>query len=227
MIRVGRITGSGDHLTYPDFKSIVVLMKNPKYGDIGPYHLCNSDGQIMENIWQFSKVYKTVPRAVQLYSRYDNTVTWDHPSEVHVDEHGNILPAYFDWRNKGFNNQYYVRYPVGQQNMNKCLYALWNGEKLDYISSRKKIYVPEKFNELKQLLASGVNLLILEPDGPREESLQYYKDTYGVSDNFIDKKTMLATKENLRLMLNDTKHSYGHGYCLASALLDLDQELCS
>ena len=30
---------------------------------------------------------------------------------------------------------------------------------------------------------------------------------------------MLITPENLNIMLNDPKHPYGHGYCLAKALL--------
>lgn len=35
---------------------------------------------------------------------------------------------------------------------------------------------------------------------------------------------MLITKENISIMLNDTKHPFGHGYCLAMALLDKDIE---
>jgi hypothetical protein len=168
---------------------------------------------------------------VQRYSRFDQTITWDHPSECHMDESGELKQSYFNWRNKGFNNTHFVRYPVGMNNMHKCLYSLWNGEKLDYIQSRKKIYGPvyidlarrhQKFQELKALLDRGVNLLIMEPDGPRQESLQYYKDKYGVQDNFIEGKTMVANRENLTLMLNDPKHAFGHGYCLSSALLDID-----
>jgi len=32
---------------------------------------------------------------------------------------------------------------------------------------------------------------------------------------------MLTTEYHLNVMLNDTKHPFGHGYCLASALLDI------
>lgn len=38
---------------------------------------------------------------------------------------------------------------------------------------------------------------------------------------FIENGTLLASKENLQLLLNDAKHPFGHGYCLAWALLDL------
>ena len=75
------------------------------------------------------------------------------------------------------------------------------------------------FVKLSNWLKAGQNLLIIEIDGPHEESLSYYKDTYNVGDDFIQYNTMLATKDNLDIMLNDSLHSYGHGYCLASCLL--------
>jgi hypothetical protein len=62
MIRVGKckIGKYGKH-TYPDYKdytNIVVLAKSSEYGCIGPYSLKNDKGQLMENIWQFSKIYE-------------------------------------------------------------------------------------------------------------------------------------------------------------------------
>jgi len=71
-------------------------------------------------------------------------------------------------------------------------------------------------------------------DGPREESLSYYKEKYNVPDNWIwetpvrsdlgglvrRQATIAATRENLDIMLNDKEHAYGHGYCLADALLE-------
>lgn len=48
-------------------------------------------------------------------------------------------------------------------------------------------------------------------DGPHEEDLQYYKNN-----------TILATKDNLTIILNDSKCPFGHGYCLASILLNID-----
>ena len=35
------------------------------------------------------------------------------------------------------------------------------------------------------MLANGINLLIVEIDGPKQESLEHYIDTYNVEDNFI------------------------------------------
>jgi hypothetical protein len=75
------------------------------------------------------------------------------------------------------------------------------------------------FFKLLSMIQNGIKLLIEEVDGPHSESLPYYKERYGVGDDFIVNNTMLATERNLAIMLYDTKHPFGHGYCLAWALL--------
>ena len=44
---------------------------------------------------------------------------------------------------------------------------------------------------------------------------------YGVSEDFIVNDTVVANVENMKLLLNDTKANFGHGYCLAMALLGI------
>lgn len=247
MLRVGRCIYGAPNIprkdpSYDGFTPIIVLMSgHSPYGELGPYDLKDEDGRIHENIWQFSKVYEKVPKTKQKFSRTTKTIVWDHPAETHI-KNGELTDEYYAWREKGMNNKYAVRYPVGFQHRHKCLYALAEDEdgniitdkKLDYIASRKEIYVKEycrlvkkkpKFQELKSRLEQGENLLIFEVDGPHQESLQYYKDKYKVGNNFIENSTMLANKENLKIMLNDTKHPFGHGYCLAMALnnIELDE----
>lgn len=174
-----------------------------------------------------------MPASKQRYSRWDKTVIWDHPAEVHIDpDTGCLTPEYRHWREKGMTCPYPIRYPVGFHHRHKCSYAvkdLDNPIALDYIQSRKEIYLPvyaemvrkrPQYKELLSMLKSGTNLLIVEVDGPHEESLPYYKKHYGVSDDFIDKGSMLCTEENLEIMLNDKRHNFGHGYCLARCLLE-------
>ena len=63
--------------------------------------------------------------------------------------------------------------------------------------------------------------------GATTEAYQFakgYKQKYGVGNDFIQNDTMLITKDNIEIMLNDTKHPFGHGYCLAMALLDKEIE---
>ncbi len=241
MIRVGRRTYKGNSYVDPSFEgftSILCLTKSSKYGDLGPYVLRNSDNQIMENIWQASKIYKYVPKTIQHYSRYDKTVIWDYPAEQHLDDNNQPLPSYWQWRKKLMNNPYPVRYPVGYKSRTQCYASLIEVnpntyEYLDYIMARKRIYLPvycdlvkvqPLFKQLKDKLAKGENLLIIEVDGPHGESMPYYKEKYGISDDFIINNTILVNEFNMHILLNDPKHPFGHGYCLAMSLLDLGIE---
>ena len=242
MIRVGRCAydKAGRRVDPPvpeGFVSVVVLMKShSKWGVLGPYELRDARGRILENVWQFSKVYSSVPASRQVKSRYDSTVIWDHPAETHVDATtGALLPAYARWRTKGMHAPTAVRYPVGFSARHACLYSLTDTgvaaaghPQLDYIQARKHIYAPmyqelvraqPLFRELVAMVARGVNVLIVEVDGPHQESLAHYQATYGVDESFIQGSSMAATAENLDIMLNDALHPYGHGYCLARALL--------
>ncbi len=245
-IRVGKCIykpGGYSHPVFAGFAPCPVLTKSSKYGSLGPYLLKNDKGEIMENIWQFSKVYETVPDSCQRYSRYDQTIIWHHSSEKHAvvtDEEVTMEPAYFTWREKGFKCKYPVRYPVGYHGRHKCIFALANKNDgtvdltpLDYIESRKGIYVPiytelvkkeQQFKQLQRRLENGENLLIIDIDGPHQESLEYYKKKYNVRNDFIVNDTILITEENLNIMVNDEKHPFGHGYCLAAALLG--QKIC-
>lgn len=94
-VRVGRRVYHKNGWTdpsVPGFAAVLCLTPSSPYGAISPYSLRDND-QIMENIWQFSKVYASVPRSVQHYSRYDKTIIWDWPSEQHVADN-QLLPAY-------------------------------------------------------------------------------------------------------------------------------------
>jgi hypothetical protein len=94
--------------------------------------------------------------------------------------------------------QSWVRFPVGSNPVEraKCQFSLTlkdNGtvdytRKLDYVQSRKETYGKvycenvkrhSLFKELQRRLDAGENLLIIEVDGPHQESLSYYKEKYG------------------------------------------------
>lgn len=220
--------------TYEGYTNIVVMTKSySKWSAIGPYELKDDNGRIMENVWQGSKIYQCVPPISQTL-RGTNQISWQYPYEVHIDENNNITPEYWVWREKLMNNPYPVRYPVGFQHRSKCICAYAEDDlmtPLNYIEGRKKIYSPlyielvkkhPQFEELKRRHLAGENLLIIEVDGPHQESLAYYQEKYGVTDNWIENHTIEINQENLNIMLNDTRHPYGHGYCLASVLLGIE-----
>lgn len=241
----GNFVANGIHPSFENYEPIVVMTKSSKYANLSPYCLKDEYGRLMEQIYQFSKINKHVPVVKEYYSRWDNRVIWEWPAEEHIkDDH--IQASYWRWRSAGLMNKEAVRYPTGKNFYKK---NRWFGiiseipsldltipqhisqfKILNWIEGRKQVYIPnysklvklqKQFLELQEKLANGINLLIIEVDGPHMESLEYYKQTYGVEQDFIQKDTMLANPINLDIMLNDEKHSFGHGYCLAGCLLGI------
>lgn len=218
----------GTDYIFPDTEKILSLTKSSPYGELGPYCL-KIDGKIFENVWQFAKIYRTVPEVNVREHRYSSNF-WSWPAEMHLDgekKYSNITKEYWNWRNTGMNCSFPVRYPVGYNTRHKCLAHVWKGKFLDYITARKKIYLfhyiqevikEEKFLKLVKKIENGQDITIVEVDGPKGE-LEYYQEKYNVNDDFISNFVMSGTEENLKIMLNDEKYPFGHGYCLAYALL--------
>lgn len=267
-IRVGTCRFEGSKRidpTFPGFTKIVCLTASSPYGMLSPYCLTvrvkfNKDlfppssvehqGKdeehdcLMENVYQFSKVYPQVPAARELKSRFDRTVIWEWPTQVHLAYSNNaphertvITQNYFQWRKAGMMAKEPIRYPPGKKNMNTCSFSLMQTDDgrvlpttLDYVEARKMIYLPAyvtavkahpAFRKLQERLARGENLLIIEVDGPQARSLPHYKAKYGVGDDFIENDTILISRRYLEIMLNDPVERFGHGYCLAGALLGI------
>ncbi len=87
-------------------------------------------------------------------------------------------------------------------------------EKMDYVTSRKKIYVPEYFNLVKnremvnywkKLVNDEKTVVVYDFDGPRNDNGTV--------------KCIRVTKELLKEKINDTKFPFGHGYIVAGLLL--------
>lgn len=246
-VRVGRrVYSRGGAFTdpdnLPDFTTILCLTPSTEYGALSPYSVTDDDGRNMENIWQFSKVYEKVPKSKQTYSRYNSRVIWEHPAETHV-ANGRLTPEYWAWRRKGFAAKDAVRYPVGFYARRTCVGCVLENEPaedgqpehkfLNYVEARKAIYLPvytkllqayPMFHQLRKRLERGENLLIVEVDGPHQEDSAYYQTKYAAPPNFIEGNSVEVTEFSMRVLLNDTKHPFGHGYCLAMALLGKEKE---
>jgi hypothetical protein len=203
---------------------------------LSPYRLEDEQGRILENIWQFSKWYPFVEAQCIPYSRYKQTpIIWDHPKEIHCINN-EPTDEYWNWREKGMNNKYAVRYPVGYNNRHNCICALWPEspnsdiyDKLDYLSARKKIYVNEyirlhknvdDFHILQEKLSNGENLQIIEVDGP-DPTLDYFP--YNLLS--VNDPGLVINKQIIKALINDTRKPFGHGYTIAALLLDKEKWL--
>lgn len=219
----------------------ILIHTSPKDvgGPLSPYLLKNEQGQLLENVWQFSKVYKHVSKQrTPLNGKYrPDVIIWEHPEEVHVnDDTGEVNDAYWAWRQKGMNNAYAVRYPNGFHGRKECVCSVIQNkhiidgkevvtlERLNYIEARKRIYCAEyarlaprtqAFKQLRDLLAQGISLQLVEVDGP-DPTLSY--PPYDSISK--EKPGMLMDEATIRLLVNDARKPFGHGFVIAALLLD-------
>lgn len=198
---------------------VISLGKKP-WKDLSPFFLgpIEKDNEIVstnvENYWQFHKVWETVDKQNQKKSG------WKWAKERHVeliDGEYKVLPDYWKWREKGLMFEKAVRRPNGR---NIPLFSLFEGERLDLIESRKRIYIPAYKNLLRKhptyllllnKLRNGEKLIIIDLDGPR---LDLHPEGRDVD---IDKLNEWIGKEKY----DDGRYfPYGHGYVVAMSLLE-------
>lgn len=109
----------------------------------------------VENAWQFSKVYT------------------EHVSKI-IHKKMKLNPPnqkWTEWRNKGFQDSYAHRYPMGKWAI--PLYSWWDSQGYDYIEARKEIYFPlyirsltnnKTLDKLKEKVKNGDCLAIRDFD---------------------------------------------------------------
>jgi hypothetical protein len=149
-IRVGKCIKSGYNYSTPaynGFTSIRIHSMEKDYGELSPYRLCDARGRTIENLWQFSKVYKSVRKSKQFKGFNKSETTWDWPTEEHYvgDATINNLDInklnynYWTWRRTGFNNRYAVRYPNTFAGRHEPICAVWPSEGL-YAEDKWALY---------------------------------------------------------------------------------------
>ncbi len=104
--------------------ALIHIQANTLGGALSPYQLRDANGYLLENIWQFSKVYACVRAQRTPRHRFrPNDIIWEHSSERHLDIAGDILPAYWAWRRKGMQANDAVRYPNGFHGRREVLFC--------------------------------------------------------------------------------------------------------
>lgn len=135
---------------------------------LSPFYLTFKDGEIFENFYQSNKVWENVAK--------QKTKNWEWPAEKHVDEMGNPNKSWERWHMALIKHKLPVRRPNGKA---VPLYSYFQGEKLNLIEARKKIYIhylkmiyrkTPTYLELLKKFRQGRNLLLIEPDGPLLEA---------------------------------------------------------
>lgn len=188
-MKKARVIGPKDKGKLPDNSTLIYTVSHSTNWSKGlsPFFLgpCKLYGgytaKKMENAWQYCKVYAK-----------------------HTDANQDPTDAYWRWAKQGWADEWAHRYPMGKGA--KPLYSWWDGQKLDYISARKKIYVPlyaravkktKAYERLKHIYNySGRVVYLWDFDGYDNEAL-------GMS--LVD-------------VLNDPTRTMGHAFILARML---------
>ena len=221
MIRVGKPKSK-----YPSFVPIECGSKSSTYGDLSSFSLRTEEGYFLENWWQFSKVFYVIhPKRVK-YSEWNKEIIWSYKKVRHLDGNEEVTPEYWDWRKKGMENEYPVKFPYGYDDFPVAM--IIDGELMHEIEGRKKylemyssiVRDQDRYWMLFEKLKKGKNLLINEYEGPNKESLPRYIRKYGVGEDFIKDNSVEINEESAAIFLNDLRHPFGYGYCLALTLLD-------
>lgn len=134
----------------------------------------------VENAWQYSKVYSE-----------------------HINQSGNPTDEYWTWANQGWNKSKADRYPMGKGRIPE--YSYWDGEKLNYVEARKKIYVP-------------LYIKAVAPSPAFKTLKKLYKEKRKIYLWDFDGYDYLAMNKSLRDVINDPIHKTGHAFILAMLL---------
>jgi hypothetical protein len=234
-VAVAKYYPDRDPPTVVNYKTVVIHTSTKTFGGtLSPYVLKDESGRLLENKWQFAKFNRSVVEQYTVLRKPAEKIIWQHPAEFHMKDE-QILPAYWEWRKKGMNNWYAVRYPNGYEGRRQVLFSLWpktpelensrdesDYRRLDYIEARKVIYYGEyarlaprnaEFQKMQAMLRRGQNILIAEVDGPDPDLSYppYHRISRSCPGLAIDRET--AT-----VLMNDRKKPFGHGYTIACLL---------
>ena len=237
--------GNIEQVCRDGFEPVVIHVSNDGIGGpLSPFNLKNEFGQCLENVWQFSKIYRLVTA--------QDTNYWHHGSEFHSDWSpvGHIIEpndAYWNWRAKGMHAHFAVRYPNGFDGKAKCVCSIVTKEWLanpattdpskkneytclSYIEARKQIYCAEyarlapstvSFKKLKYAVDNGKNLLLLEVDGPPP----WMGLTYPYNQIDPENPALILNERVIKALLSDPSRPFGHGYTLGALLLNGEEWL--
>lgn len=182
------VLGFREKCDFPgNIKEINVTSRSKDFGRelspflLGPVSLWNSyTSKNVENAWQYSKVYAE-----------------------YTDDGKTPNKSWYKWAEKGWGKTRADRYPMGKGA--KPVFSWWNGEALNYISARSKIYIP--------LYASAVR----RTDAWKKLRSIYQNSEYEVLvirdfDGYNQKGMSLTD------ILTNSKKPMGHGFVLCMML---------
>lgn len=130
----------------------------------------------MENGWQFSKVYKQFLK------------------------NNEITEEYWKWAISGWSTSKAIRYPIYKNAKPEFLY--WNGERLDYIQARCRVY----FQLYRDVVKYTESFAILQEYHKKYNLILWDFDGYNTDDKLSD-------------IIRNPRKKMGHAFVLKAMLL--------
>ena len=181
-----------------------------------------------ENMWQFGKVYE----GNTVFNKLLSVKKKEEIPFVCSDENGNPTEEWFNIRKIGSESELAYRRPFS----GKPLYHYFvntdgQTERIDYVTSRKKVYIPEyaklvyntpSFKKLKEIADGGKKLALVDFD-----AYNYYNDRYLsiLYNSYITKSGRMDAGLSDFLSINKMKDAVnfsnlalGHGFVLKMLL---------
>lgn len=120
MLRVGKYNWKTKEMPVIDgFTNILIHTTGP----LSPYTMKDKNGAIMENWWQFHKIWRRVYKIKQPISRFCKNTRWEWKDEIHFEDN-QPTDAYEKWREAGLTHKIWVRYPNGFHHHKECIGSL-------------------------------------------------------------------------------------------------------
>ena len=209
MIRCGKIERGVKHPMIDGFVNINASSRGPtEWRVLSPFLLgpirVNRTDTLSDNYYWTNYKYKKLHNCKIFENYWQGSKIYD--IDFNVD--GEILPNFFDRREKLFMSDKPKRRAVPKSN-GFVVTAFYDGQIMDYIESRKKIYCPMyadlirhtiAFKKLQKMLESGQNLLILGPDG----------------------RDIPITRKSLVRAVNDPNYIFGHELVICCLLMGFE-----
>ena len=213
--RINVTSGSANKIEGESAKTVSPMYLGPVTFDllkeIGVQNPQNDDVEalIFENYWQYGKIFEGLGH-VQSHGEYEVTLEWKQfRKRGYAEKKGHRHP-------RGTKtNEVLYQYTNGKRTCNKYKYHIasssyYFGDLMGYIESRKRVYCPlyealvmktAFYEKLKKKVDDGMDVMILDFDGPRGKE-----------------KCLKVDLEMLRQKINDTTAPFGHGYVFAALL---------
>lgn len=204
----------------------VIVMSSPFNESLRPSSMYTLNCQNLTNIWEFSRVYKRVPKiSISVKSSSIPIQIWSHEEkELYDSKNKVILQDYWVWRLKGVTRNNAVFNPAGfdeANNPNLIVGYVPTGLKLTDVKEARKYYTKVYYQIAAgktQFLAINKtfqtkNILILDKMSVRNRPSLHLKDEK-INAWKVDKHLIESV-----LSETETHNRVNTGLCLAMALL--------